>query len=162
MNTNSLNSTNTYVDQVRLKNSLYNNFYLPTIDEYAEYDFKNQQTLELIEDLYWEGNYSSIVHEEYCSLLNKILKPTYKNFILFPNQENIFNKTNFLKLKDYNLIASENLTDYFDEIFENQKYADSLHTNTKIITRYLDTNFIPSTSYVSTLNSFRPTYDEQL
>jgi hypothetical protein len=52
MNTGSLNNTSAYIDQVCLKKSMNNNFYLPTIDEYAEYDFKNQQTLELIEDLY--------------------------------------------------------------------------------------------------------------
>jgi hypothetical protein len=162
VNSSSSNSTNTYINQIYLKKALHNNFYLPSIDEYAEYDFKNHQTLELIEDLYWEGNYSSLIHEDYCSLLTKILKPTYKNFTLFPNQENIFNKTNFLKLKDYKLISSENLPDYFDDIFENQKYVDSIHTGTKMITRYLDTNSIPSTSYVNILNNFRPNYDEQL
>lgn len=45
------------------------NFYLPGIVEYAEYDFKNWQSLCALEDAVWETSHPSFLHEEYASLV---------------------------------------------------------------------------------------------
>jgi hypothetical protein len=39
--------------------SSFSNFYLPSIVEYAEYDFKNWQSLDALEDSLWETSYPS-------------------------------------------------------------------------------------------------------
>ena len=48
-------------------NLLNSSIYIPTFNEYAEYDFKNWQAIELLEDAFWESTYSSYVHDEYCT-----------------------------------------------------------------------------------------------
>jgi len=56
------------------------NSYFPLITEYIEYDFKNWQTLELLEDSYWESSYNSFSHDEYLNvLLNYKTKGTFTN-----------------------------------------------------------------------------------
>jgi len=44
---------------------LEGSFYLPTFTEYVEYDFRNLQALENIEDFFWETTYPSAHQEEY-------------------------------------------------------------------------------------------------
>ena len=46
--------------------------YLPSISEYAEYDFKNWQALELLEDAFWESTFSSFSQEEYTNVLQSV------------------------------------------------------------------------------------------
>lgn len=46
----------------------FGNFYLPSIAEYAEYDFKNWQALNALEDSTWETVFPSFFHDEYYSL----------------------------------------------------------------------------------------------
>ena len=45
-------------------------FYIPRITEFAEYDFKNWQSLELLEDSIWESSLSTFAGEDYLSLKN--------------------------------------------------------------------------------------------
>ena len=51
-------------------NNLENNksMYLPSILEYSEYDFKNWQALESLEDALWESSHSSFSQEEYTTI----------------------------------------------------------------------------------------------
>jgi len=42
--------------------------YLPSILEYSEYDFKNWQALESLEDALWESSHSSFSQEEYTTI----------------------------------------------------------------------------------------------
>ena len=44
------------------------NFYLPAFELYADYDFRNEQSYMLLEDLYWEFPYSSFNYYDYMSL----------------------------------------------------------------------------------------------
>jgi hypothetical protein len=50
----SSNPTHRYGSFFNLNNSIKNS-YLPSFHEYAEYDFKNWQALELLEDAFWES-----------------------------------------------------------------------------------------------------------
>jgi len=65
------------------------NLYLPTFTEYSEYDFRNWQSLELLEDSFWESTYSSYTHEDYVNTLQ-----TISDYSFFKKQEEIFNTTN--------------------------------------------------------------------
>jgi hypothetical protein len=67
----------------------YENFYLLCPTNYAEYDFKNWQTLELLEDAFWESTYSSYSHEEYLNNLQ-----TMEAYQYFQKQEDLFNLLN--------------------------------------------------------------------
>lgn len=74
------------------------NLYLPLFNEYAEYDFRNWQAIELLEDAFWESSYSSYVHDEYCNSFQSTTDLTFlkKNEELF----NLFvRKTKDKKLK---------------------------------------------------------------
>ena len=61
-------------------------FYLPGIVEYAEYDFKNWQSLYALEDAIWETSHPSFLHEEYASF--SVSTPTEFGFA---NQFSQFN-----------------------------------------------------------------------
>lgn len=77
----------------RINNMLNNRllstmFYLPRITEYAEYDFKNWQSLELLEDSIWESSVSTPSVEDYLSIKNDFNYPTLLN-----KQEILYNKS---------------------------------------------------------------------
>lgn len=61
------------------------NLYIPLFTEYAEYDFRNWQAIELLEDAFWESTYSSYLHDEYCSSFQNNTNTTFlkKNEELF-------------------------------------------------------------------------------
>ena len=46
----------------------YNQFYLPQVLDYSEYDFRNNQAQEALEDAIWESSYSAFSHEDYVSV----------------------------------------------------------------------------------------------
>lgn len=50
--------------------SSHNLFYFPTFNFYYDYDLRNWQSTELIEDTFWESIYSIYNHEEYLNLTN--------------------------------------------------------------------------------------------
>lgn len=70
-------------------NKAFDTLYFPTFHEYAEYDFKNWQALELLEDAFWESTYSSFSHEDYLNILQSSQDHTY-----FKKQEELFNLSN--------------------------------------------------------------------
>jgi hypothetical protein len=59
----------------------------PTISEYVEYDFKNWQALESLEDVFWESSYSSFSQDDYISNKSSLNSVNY-----FNNQEDLFNQ----------------------------------------------------------------------
>lgn len=67
-------------------------FYLPTPTEYAEYDFKNLQALELLEDSFWESTFSSFSQDEYLNILQ-----SNNEYLFFKKQEELFNNSTRLK-----------------------------------------------------------------
>ena len=64
---------------LRLKNSInssLNNdiFFLPFFTNYADYDFRNAQSIEMLEELFWESSYSSYNHNDYLNISDTYLK----------------------------------------------------------------------------------------
>jgi hypothetical protein len=41
--------------------------YIPLVQEYSEYDFRNWQSLEALEDSLWESTFSAFTHEDYVT-----------------------------------------------------------------------------------------------
>ena len=77
----------------RINNILNNHklssiFYIPRITEYAEYDFKNWQSLEMLEDAIWESSISTFASDDYLSLKND-----FNENLLYNKQESLYNKS---------------------------------------------------------------------
>lgn len=53
-------------------NSQRAHFYLPIFTNYSDYDFRNDQAFDLLEDLFWETSFSSYNFSDYLSLTNSI------------------------------------------------------------------------------------------
>jgi hypothetical protein len=69
--------------------STLNSMYLPLITEYTDYDFKNWQTLESVEDSAWETSYVSNSHNDYIDITNIVkLKNTFSAQDVFYNSLN--------------------------------------------------------------------------
>lgn len=51
-----------------------NNFYMPLFTNYYDYDFRNAQAVELLEDAFWESSYSSYNFYDYINLTQNYLK----------------------------------------------------------------------------------------
>ena len=51
-----------------------NNFYMPLFTNYYDYDFRNAQAIELLEDAFWESSYSSYNFYDYINLTQNYLK----------------------------------------------------------------------------------------
>lgn len=54
-------------------------FYLPHVLDYSEYDFRNNQAQEALEDAFWESNYSAFSHEDYILIKKNSLQGDYFN-----------------------------------------------------------------------------------
>lgn len=48
------------------------NMYFPTFSLYADYDFRNEQAITLLEDLFWESSYSSYNFYDYMNTFNSM------------------------------------------------------------------------------------------
>lgn len=70
--------------------TMNNSFYLPMFNFYYDYDFRNWQALELLEDAYWESIYSIYTHDEYLSLSKDF--EDYQYYDKFANFYNTLNK----------------------------------------------------------------------
>lgn len=76
--------------------TLHRSFYLPMFNFYYDYDFRNWQSMELLEDAYWESIYSIYAHDEYTTLTND-----YSEYEYFDKFNNMYNKLNRItKFKD--------------------------------------------------------------
>jgi hypothetical protein len=60
--------------------------YLPYVNEYVEYDFRNLQALESLEDALWESNHPSIFQEEYLNSNSRSTEVVY-----FGKTDSIYN-----------------------------------------------------------------------
>ena len=101
----SSNSTHRYTNLFDL-NQYFDTAYLPTFHEYAEYDFKNWQALELLEDAFWESTYSAFSHEDYLNILQSAKDHTY-----FKKQEELFNLSNRHKKFKAGLLSKPSFKD---------------------------------------------------
>jgi len=79
------NPTNRYSNMTEIAD-MFDSMYMPTFTEYAEYDFRNWQALELLEDAFWESTYSSFAHDDYLNILQGL-----KDYTYFKKQEELFN-----------------------------------------------------------------------
>ena len=96
----------------------------PLITEYMEYDFKNWQTLEALEDVFWETSFSSFAQDEYLTVKDALTKANY-----FDTQDDVFNsltrttKFKFNKIKSTTDLSQNtmynSLTPDTEEVFPN-------------------------------------------
>ena len=94
--------------------------YLPSIVEYPEYDFKNWEALEMLEDAFWESTFSSFSQDEYLNILQ-----SNAEYSVFKKQEEIFNlSTRSKKFKNSTYYKSFNKT--LSSIFVDNSIANSL------------------------------------
>lgn len=77
-------------------NNVHSNFYLPLFSFYYDYDFRNWQSLELLEDSFWESINSVYLYEEYATLANDFSQYEYLD-----KYDNFYNTDHkLLKFKD--------------------------------------------------------------
>lgn len=81
---------NSYFRNICLNNSYnltlsnFNNLktlYLPPVSNYSEYNFKNIQALESLEDAIWESSHSSLSQDEYSQVKMSALSTCYYDII---------------------------------------------------------------------------------
>ena len=129
------NNSNT---DIRINNNLdffniNNSFYFPLFTLYYDYDFRNWQSLELMEDNYWESVFSVYTLDEYLNLVNDFYQPIYSNKYLnfFVKDDKILNfKNNVISkpiLKD--LKSSGNFYSNFFYLDDNLSPLHLLNTN---------------------------------
>lgn len=133
-------------------------FYLPLFNFYYDYDFRNWQSLELIEDAYWETVYPIYLLDEYLVLskdfYNSEYLETQSTRFLSLNQKTVF-KNNLL---NNSLFKNKNyLNDYYMTSFYTDDTAisvDLLPTNNFSIFPQI-TNF---TTHEDTYENFKFTF----
>jgi hypothetical protein len=80
------------LSNVQNLNNLNTIFYLPLFTLYYDYDFRNWQALELLEDSFWESAYSIYSHDEYLLLAKDFYSTEY--FEKITNHYNFFERNN--------------------------------------------------------------------
>lgn len=173
---------------LKLKNNLNyfdfnNNFYMPTFTLYYDYDFRNWQTFELLEDSFWESSLSIYNLDEYINLVDgfKESNTLDKNFNFFllsnkdlNNKLDVFNKptykdlnssgsfySNFFFIDDFvsplRLLNSNSF--FIFPLINYQTYWDDSFESYKFLNYYINLNF--KSSIFSLANSFSPlTYSQ--
>ena len=106
-------------------NKTNSSFYLPIFNFYYDYDFRNWQSLEMLEDSFWESNYSIYNHDEYVSLKSDFCKNEN-----FDNLSKIFNIDNRLFNFDKNLLnISFFKSNLISNNYTNYIYSDDFVVN---------------------------------
>lgn len=123
----------------RLSKSLHNHlisnfFYMPTFTTYADYDFRNEQALEILEDLQWELSHSAYNFYDYSNINQEINKSTHQDPSL-TGMDNYF--------KPYNMVCNEtpsqtlvpNVRDLSlsGQFYPNSYQTENLYTNSKLM-----------------------------
>ena len=114
-------------------NNIHQSFYLPMFSFYYDYDFRNWQSLELLEDSYWESIYSIYTHDEYLNISKNFYEHEYNN--KFNTYYNQFNKKIHFKDNKCN-------TSFFKNTLIGDFYSNTL---------YLD-DFVNPVNLISTKN----------
>jgi len=80
-------------------------FYLPMFSFYYDYDFRNWQAFELLEDAFWENSFSVYLNDEYSSVLNHVssFSSLDKNLISFLALNSSLNDKNINFLQNSSL-----------------------------------------------------------
>jgi hypothetical protein len=75
--------------------------YIPLTLDYSEYDFRNSQALESLEDALWESNHSAFSQEDYVST-----KKSFGSYEYFNKPKTLYNLGN--RILDKKLYYSPN------------------------------------------------------
>ena len=86
-------------------------FYLPLFTNYYDYDFRNAQALDMLEELFWESSYSSYNHLDYLNINDNATKVNSSNTEDFTIDSNYFNEDLSLNLTS-SIFANPTLNDY--------------------------------------------------
>lgn len=106
---------------------IHNMHYLPLFSFYYDYDFRNWQSIELLEDAFWESVYSVYTHDEYANLAID-----FYNYSSLDKVTNIYNNSN-------------RLAKYSDKIIEKPLFINNLDTGEHYSNSfYLDDYVSPS------------------
>lgn len=87
------------LESVLKSNKLESLFYLPDFTTYYDYDFRNEQALELLEEVFWETSYSGYSHLDYLDINDSLLvsgsgdieKNAYVGFYRLDKSGNVYN-----------------------------------------------------------------------
>lgn len=131
---------NTVNNNWRIKNSIdFNKIkdinYIPQFSLYYDYDFRNWQAMELLEDAFWENSFSIYLNDEYSDTLKKFNNFTDfdKNLISFLAlnssllTEANLNKQNELNLNEYyssNEDLDSDLNHYSNYFYQEDGFSD--------------------------------------
>ena len=92
-------------EKAKSVSDLFESMYFPTFVDYAEYDFRNWQALELLEDAFWESTYSTYAHDEYLNSFQDAQEARY-----LTKQETLFNLENRSKESKTGLVCKSFLS----------------------------------------------------
>lgn len=127
--------SNTNIDWRFYNNNILNliskKFYFPIFTFYYDYDFRNWQSFELLEDSYWESVYSIYTYDEYLSLVKD-----FSNYDYFGKEEKFFNIFNKLLKKNSNgatlFLKPINKSGFvYGDFYSNSFYLDDSLNNVK-------------------------------
>lgn len=83
-------------------------FYLPMFTPYTDYDFRNDQAIEMLEELFWETNYSAYNFYDYMSITKDISKDLELNRKFFFANKQFFNPN--LDINNTNLCLNNSVS----------------------------------------------------
>ena len=69
----SLSSSSNRVSALLFSNANQSNFYLPLFQTYVDYDFRNDQAIDMLEELYWETSFSGYNFYDYMNISKEFL-----------------------------------------------------------------------------------------
>lgn len=156
-----------------------NSFYLPIFVLYYDYDFRNWQSMEMLEDSYWETAYSSYSFDEAASL-NDIYKmitldedssssgiidktllkydTSLNNLSLY--SDDFFTDVNSLNTKNFNIFSTYFLFNQSEDNFESLKSLNHFFDKTGFFVFLKNNTSLVNTTYSTVFDSFRSDYDE--
>ena len=151
-----------------LKTNLVSNLkYLPSFTGYYDYDFRNVQAYELLEDLFWETTNASYNHSDYLTIADNVNKPQTISLLNKTRKPFFFDSNTQIQSTDkVNPLTQPTLKDLSltGNYYTNSIYFDDLTTpSTLLLTNDysyvpLTTNLFANDESYESWNSFRNTF----
>lgn len=131
---------------------IHQSFYLPMFSFYYDYDFRNWQSLELLEDAYWESIYSIYTHDEYLALAKDFYEQEY-----FDKFSNLYNKFNRNKSNKDKILTKP----FFkNTLINGESYPTPLYLDDNINpTNLINTKDFSTFSLFSSLSNMEDSYE---
>lgn len=121
----------------RLKNdfnykNLHHKFYFPLFNFYYDYDFRNWQSLELLEDSFWESVYSIYTLDEYLSITDDFynFEPIDKFYRFYLDFNKVLILKNDVFPRAHDFFLENNIENFF---YSNFFYLDDSVSNSSLI-----------------------------